>query len=165
MLRSTVRVLLWVAMLGGSAFAGVKNETLGAQRFKGEIVVSASPEDVWAVITDTRKVGEVLQYQYLSGATTFTSLGDHARFKVWGDEGTLFLVYATPGKELRVSWVPDNGSYLCQERWTLTREGDGTKITYESRYTESGAQSDEELARQVKGSEKMLKRLKKTVEG
>lgn len=165
MLRSTVMVLLCGAVIGAQAFAGVKNEALGGQSFKGEIEVTASPEEVWTVLTDTRKIGEVLQYKYLGGATTFESLGDHARFKVWGDEGTLFLVYATPKEELRVSWIPDNGSYLCQERWTLTTEGKWTKVTYESRYTESGAQSADELAKQVKASETMLKRLKKAVEG
>ena len=77
---------------------------------------------------------------------------------------TLVLIYAKPDTELRYTLDPENASYICQKRWLLTPAGNGTKVRIEDRYTESGSQSAESLAAQVKDWNEALSRLKKLSE-
>jgi len=162
-----VFVLLASALIlaPANSFAQVTNKNLTGQSFGGEVVIAASPQAVWAVITDVQKLGRALNFEYKGAAKKLEKVGDHVQMKVWGDAGTYILIYAKPGSELRFVWEPDNATYLCQERWTLTAAGKGTKLTYEERYTESGSQTAGQIAEQVKTYNQALARVKALCEG
>jgi hypothetical protein len=152
-------------LVGANSFAQVANKKLTGQSFGGEIAVNATPQAVWAVITDVQKLSSALNFEYKGAPKKLERVGDHVQLKVWGDTGTYILIYAKPGSELRFVWEPDNATYICQERWTLTPAGKGTKLTYEERYTESGPQSAETIAEQVKSYNQALAKIKAMGEG
>jgi carbon monoxide dehydrogenase subunit G len=167
MQRSRLFMLLTLALLvvGANGFAQVTNKKLTGQSFGGEIIINATPQAVWAVLTDVQKVGSALNFEYKGVAKKLEKVGDNVQLKVWGDPGTYILIYAKPGSELRCVWEPDNATYICQERWTLAPSGKGTKVTYEERYTESGPQTAEAIAEQVKSYNQALAKVKALCEG
>jgi hypothetical protein len=152
-------------LLSTQVFSQVANKKLTGQSFKGELTINASPQAVWAVLTDVQKVGSALNFEYKGPAKKLEKAGDNVQLKVWGDTGTYILIYAKPGSELRYVWEPDNATYICQERWTLAPAGNGTKLTYEERYTESGPQTAEAIAEQVKSYNQALSKVKALCEG
>jgi uncharacterized protein YndB with AHSA1/START domain len=167
MQRSCLFMLLTLALLvvGANSFAQVVNKKLTGQHFGSAIMINASPQAVWAVLTDVQKVGSALGFEYNGAPKKLEKVGDNVQLKVWGDTGTYILIYAKPGSELRYTWEPDNATYICQERWTLTPSGKGTKVTYEERYTESGPQTAEDIAKQAKSYEQALAKIKAMCEG
>lgn len=144
--------------------AQVENQKLSGQSFEAKIMVDAPQEEVWNLLTDVPRLAKIMTYQYLSGAARMENVGDHARVKVWGDAGEFVTVFIKAKSEVRYSWEPDNGSYLCQERWALAASGKQTEISYLDRYTESGPQSPEDIAAQVKSYNEALQRLKTACE-
>ncbi len=145
-------------------FGQAKNDPLTGQRFTGEVTVQAAPEKVWEILTDAERLTEILGYEYVNGNRKFGAVGDHAQVKVWGDAGNFMLVRADQARELRFSLDPENGSYICSCRWTLSPSGKGTTVRYEERYTESAPQSKEDLAAQVKDTNNKFNKLKSLVE-
>ncbi len=150
--------------LVAAASAQVANKKLGAQSFAGEITIQASPQAVWAVLTDVSKLSRIMGFEY-QGAAKLAKVGDSAQIKVWGDNCGLTLIYAKTAAELRFAIDPQNASYICQERWLLTPAGNGTKVALDERYTESGPQTADDLAAQVKSFNEALARVKAMCEG
>lgn len=163
-MRNILLACVLVLTLAAASSAQVANKKLGAQSFVGEVTINASPQTVWAVLTDVAKLSKAMGFEY-SGAAKFAKVGDHAQVKIWGDNCGLTLIYAKPAAELRFAIDPENASYICQERWLLTPAGSGTKLSLDERYTESGPQTAEDIAAQVKSFNEALARLKAACEG
>ncbi|MGH7594912.1 MAG: SRPBCC family protein [bacterium] len=164
-MRRLIIFMLGLLLLNANGFAQVANKKLTGQSFGGAITINASPQAVWAVLTDVQKVGSALGFEYKGAPKKLEKVGDSVQLKVWGDVGTYILIYAKPGSELRYVWEPDNATYICQERWMLAPSGKSTKVTYEERYTESGPQTAEAIAGQVKTCEQALAKIKALCEG
>jgi len=156
-----VGLLLFIS---SSINSQIINQSITAQGFSGEIIVDASPDQVWEVLTDVTQLAEICGYEYIGGAKTFAKVGDEAQVKVWGDVGSFMLVRMNNESELRFNLDPENGSYICGCRWRLSKSGDGTKIWFEERYTESSPQTKEELNAQVNDFNKSLEKLKEKAE-
>lgn len=152
-------------LLNSYAFSQVDHEPIAGQSFKGEVMIDASPQAVWAVLTDVQKRGSALGFDYEGTAAKMERVGDNVRLKIWEDTGTEFLSFTRPEIEVRYLWEPDNATYICQERWTLAPEGDGTRLTFEQRYTESDPQTAEALAEEAKSHNQALAKLKALCEG
>lgn len=155
---------LAVILAVNSGFAQTKNQKLSGQSFSGAITVNASPEQVWSVLTDAAAFTKIMGYEYQSGSKKFSQVGAQALVKVWGDESNFTLTRADAGKELRFNLDPANGSYICSCRWKLAKSGNGTKVWFEERYTESAPQSQADLDAQVKDNNEMLQRVKMAAE-
>jgi hypothetical protein len=164
-MRRFIVCALGLLLLSAQGFAQVVNKKLTGQSFGGAITVNASPQAVWAVLTDVQKVGSALGFEYKGAPQKLEKVGDNVALKVWGDTGTYILIYVKPGSELRYVWEPDNATYICQERWTLAPSGKATKVTYEERYSESGPQTAEAIAEQVKSYNQALAKVKAMCEG
>lgn len=147
-----------------NSFAQVVNSPLTGQQFKGSVTINATLEKIWDLLTDAKKHSAIMGSEYKGGAKSFSKVGESVRLKEMGDEGTLFLSFVKQGSEIRFNWEVDNGSYLCQERWLLSVENNGTNVTFIERYTESGKQSIEELSIQTSYYDEVLKRLKQMSE-
>lgn len=160
------RSVLFIAaiLISIGVFAQVNNTKLTGQSFKGEVIVDASPQAVWTALTDVQKLSDLENFKYQGAPKKLTKVGDSVSLEVFGDQGTLILTYAKPDEELRYTWEPDNASYLCQDRWVISSSENGTKVTYEERYTESGPQTAEDIAAQAKLYNEGLTKLKTTVE-
>lgn len=143
-----------------SGFAQTKNQPITGQSFSGEIAINATPDQVWGVLTDVAQLTEILGYEYVSGTKRFSKVGEEAQVKVWGDASNFMLIRSNPIKELRFNLDPENGSYLCNCRWILSKSGNGTKVWFEERYTESDPQTKEDLEAQVKDSNERFNKLK-----
>ena len=119
------------------------------------------------MLTESALPAKTLGFVHEKGSKTFAKVGDWAwvTFNDWNDSGALVVTYAKPGKELRMSFDPENGSYLCQDRFELSPAGKGTKVTLTQTYTESGPQSEADIERQVSQWEARLARLKTRLEG
>jgi hypothetical protein len=145
-------------------FAQVNNTKLTGQSFKGEVTISAAPKAIWSVLTDIKKLSEIGNFGYEGTPKKISKVGDSVPLKVFGDRGFYILTYSKPEAELRYTWEPDNASYICQERWLLAPSPNGTKVTFEDRYTESGPQTPEDISAQVKFYDEALAKLKTMVE-
>ncbi|HMU44598.1 MAG TPA: SRPBCC domain-containing protein [Ignavibacteriaceae bacterium] len=166
-MKKTIYFVMFAGFLIGSTFNSlpqVMNSSLPGQQFKGSIFINAPADKIWNLLTDVKKHSAIMGSEYLGGAKTFSKVGENARLKEMGDEGTLFLSFIKHNSEIRYSWEVDGGSYLCQERWLLTTENKGTKVTFIERYTESGKQSSEELSKQTAYFNEAINRLKKMSE-
>jgi len=167
----SIRFLKWASALAlvlvlavQTVSAGTVNRKLTAQRFQSDITVNAVPGDVWSVLTDAAKLTDVMGYELIGGAATFSETGRTAKVKVWGEGGNFTMIRSEPSKEARFSLDPEGGSYICSCRWTLTPQGKGTVVHFVERYTESSPQSSEAIGEQIADTEKMLRRLKEKVE-
>lgn len=164
-MRRFTFMILALLCLSAAAFAQTTNKKLTGQSFAGEITVNAAPQAVWAVLTDLPKLSGVMNFGYQGPAKALAKPGDSVQMKVWGDTGTFILIYVKPNSELRFVWEPDNATYICQQRWRVTPAGSGAKVSIEERYTESGPQSEADIAAQVKAYNEALARLKAKCEG
>lgn len=162
----SVAVAVWVFAAPAIAQEAA-NTKLGAQEFTGTVTVSKSPQSVWSMLTKVSFSAEATGFVREKGSTTFAKVGDSARVKLteWGDTGTFAVTHVTRGKELRISFDPDNGSYICQDRWQLSPEGKGTKITLTQTYTESSPQTKADIDKQVEQTKEKMARVKALVDG
>ena len=142
----------------------VENYPLAGQVFEGEIVIDASPEKIWATLTNLKDFCAIMDFEFQSGKEQVAAVGDVARMKVWSDPCTYLVTYVATHKELRLALEPDNASYICQKRWLLTPEGKSTRVHLIDRYTESGEQSAESLRQQAEAWQGYLGRLKAMAE-
>lgn len=145
------------------ATAQVSNKKIGAQEFSGEVEIKAAPGTVWAVLTDASKLGAALGYE-VAKPKKLDAAGALLDAKVWGDPTAITVTLAKPSQELRLSLEPANASYICASRFVLTPVGSGTKLKMTERYTESGPQSAEDLAKQVKDMNAALAKLRASAE-
>lgn len=138
-------IVLAVVFSLQSGFAQIKNQPLTGQSFSGEITINATPGLVWEILTDAGQLTEIMGYTYLGGTKKFGKVGDEAQVKVWGDVSSFVLIRSDQTKQLRFNLDPENGSYICNCRWVLSKSGNGTKVWFEERYTESAPQTKEDL--------------------
>lgn len=165
MLRIFYSIILVTLIFASQlAYSQIKNQAITGQSFSGEVTINASPDEVWQVLTDANQLTEICGYEYVGGAKTFSKVGDEAQVKVWDDAGSFMLTRVTDKTELRFNFDPENGSYLCNCRWVLSKAKDGTKVWFEERYTESGPQTKEALESQVKELNEGLMKLKQEAE-
>ena len=166
LLSTVVFVIVSVFVLPASA-QEASNTKLGAQEFVGTVEVSKAPKAVWAMLTKAGFSAKAIGFVHQTGSKSFAQVGDAARVKLtdWNESGTFVVTHVKPGKELRMSFDPENGSYLCRDRWELSPAGKGTKITLTQTYTESGEQSETEIQEQVSKWEAKMATIKALVEG
>lgn len=157
--------MLLVVITAGAGFAQVVNSALPGQRFSGEIAVNATQEVVWSLLTDVQKSFPLMGYSYLRGFNRFMQVGDAALMKSGDDTGEVVATYMEPMKEVRYTFDPKNGSYLCQQQWKVTTAAGTTKIFFVERYTESGRQRSAQIRAQIRDFNEGLKRLKMMAEG
>ena len=110
--------------------------------------VNAPPAKVWETLASLDGFGTLTGFHATGGAKTFTKIGDAVPAQVWSDSGRLIVTELVPGRELRVTWEPAKGHYLCSKRIVLSAAGAGTSLEYWDRYTDDQPNADE-TARQV----------------
>lgn len=120
------------------AHAQVSSSDIGAKHFTGTITIQAKAETVFAILTNCEKHCALTGSKHTGGSATMAKVGSTSTVEVDGDKGTEVVTCFKPGKELRLSFEPDNGTYLCGEKWTLTPSGAGTTVQYNETFTLSG---------------------------
>lgn len=112
------------------------------------IELTAKPAEVWATLTTWEGFGTLTGFKPTGPGKKISRVGDSTAATVWDDRGMLVVTGFVPEKELRVSWDPENASYLCAKRIVLKPSAGGTTLEYRDRYTDDQPNADE-TARKV----------------
>jgi uncharacterized protein YndB with AHSA1/START domain len=127
------------------------------------IDVKAPPAKVWSAITSLDGFAALTGFKATGGAA-FRKIGDSAPATAWEDKGRLVVTELVPEKELRVSFEPAQGHYLCQKRIVLSPSAGGTRIEYWDRYTDDQPNAEQTAQQVVAETEKSIDAFKRMVE-
>jgi hypothetical protein len=128
------------------------------------IEVKAPPATVWTALTSWEGFGTLTGFQPTGPEKKFSKVGDSAAAKVWDDRGTLVVTGFLPQKELRVTWEPENASYLCAKRIVVKPSAGGTTLEYFDRYTDDQPNADETARKVVTDTAQHVAAFRKMVE-
>ncbi len=126
---------------------GVRYDPLGGRIFTSSTTVKASPRDAFKKLMDCKTLCAVLDAKMQKCPAAIGKVGAAATMEIMGDKGTLLTTRVVPDKEIRLTWDPDNGTYICQVRFELASSGTGTKISFSDRFTESSPMSKDDLSK------------------
>jgi uncharacterized protein YndB with AHSA1/START domain len=155
---------LVIGVVGAGAAHGaltVKKGTLVT--IPATLELKAPPSKVWAAITSLEGFTALTGFK-ASGGSTFRKIGDSAAAQSWEDKGRLVVTELVPEKELRVSFEPAQGHYLCQKRIVLSPSAGGTRLEYWDRYTDDQPNAEETAKQVVAETEKTIAAFKTLVE-
>jgi uncharacterized protein YndB with AHSA1/START domain len=128
------------------------------------IELKAPPASVWTVLTSWEGFGALTGFQPTGPEKKFSKVGDSVAAKVWDDKGTLVVTGLVPQKEIRVTWEPENASYLCAKRIVVKPSAAGTTLEYFDRYTDDQPNADETARKVVAGTAQHVAAFRKMVE-
>jgi uncharacterized protein YndB with AHSA1/START domain len=151
MIRSTARRSIAVALLASAALvapaypARAEYKQVPVVRHVAQTEVAASPAAVWAQLTQGKNL--VTWCPIWKGAAnakaSLAKVGDVLDFTdEYGHGGRSVVTYLVRDKELRVAHEPNDGSYLCQAKITLTPKGKSTLVEYVEQYTDESSPAD-----------------------
>lgn len=119
-------------------------EEIGATKMalvtlNGEMEIDASQSEVWAALTDAETAQSWCPYWQNANTTEpMNTVGASIAFKdAWGNGGRSVVLYAEEAKELRFAHVPNDGSYLCQVKFSLKENGSGTAVSVTEQYSDN----------------------------
>jgi uncharacterized protein YndB with AHSA1/START domain len=112
---------------------------------QAEITIAATPARVWPFVTKGKDlVTWCPMWKSMNNSkASLTKVGDVLDYTdQWGNGGRSIVTYLVPDKEIRVAHEPNNGSYMCQAKLTLTAKGSSTLVQYSEQYTDSSSATD-----------------------
>lgn len=118
-------------------------------RLEAKIDLKAPAAKVWDAITSSKGFAAATGFKIADTDKRLAKLGDAVPASVWSDKGNLVCTFGAEGKELRVSFEPDNGNYLCQKRITLEAQGGGTRLMVLDRYSDDQTDTVDKTAKDV----------------
>lgn len=129
-----------------------------------QLELAASPQRVWAAVCSVKGFSTLTGFvpEPADAGRTFSRLGDSARASIWSDKGRLVVTAFIPLKEIRVTWEPENASYLCAKRILLAKTAAGTKLTVWDRYSDDQptvAETAKTVAAETAKAEEAFRRL------
>src|SRR5579863_7212492 len=120
-MKTIIAILFTVCAV---ANADIRSFTMVAMHNTDDVIIQATPQIVFGIITNCEKHCALMGGIHINGSTTFSKIGSATYTEIdGGDKGTEVVTYFKPGKEIRISFEPDNGTYLCEEKWVLTPSG------------------------------------------
>jgi uncharacterized protein YndB with AHSA1/START domain len=128
------------------------------------IELKAAPADVWKVLTTWEGFGALTGFRPTDAQKSFSKVGESVTAQVWDDTGTLVVTGLVPQKELRVSWEPDNASYLCAKRILVKPSAAGTTLEYWDRYTDDQPDAEQTAKKVVTQTAQHVAAFRKMVE-
>ncbi len=147
MIRNLIVILIAFCAVAFGELAPPQKGTLVT--VSGTFEIKAPPEKVWKTISSVAGFCALTGFKPDTGQNTlaFTKIGDHVSAQIWGDKGHLIATVVEQKKELRVTWDPSGGHYLCAKRIVLKPSGQGTTVEYWDRYSDDqpAAKVDETL--------------------
>jgi uncharacterized protein YndB with AHSA1/START domain len=153
------------------AFSMLGASLLGADFKKTSLItipqtieLKASPAAVWTALTTWEGFCTLTGFKPTGPQKNISKVGDSTAAQVWDDKGALVVTGLVPGKELRVSWEPENASYLCAKRVVLKPSAAGTTVEYWDRYTDDQADADATARKVVADTAQHVAAFRKMVE-
>jgi hypothetical protein len=144
----TVLPLLFLLAAASQAEAPtVKRSAL--VRVDSHIDLKAPVDRVWSALVSPQGLA-ALTGNKLDGIKGLAKLGDATAAMCATDKGDFVCTHAVEGKELRLSFEPENASYLCENRITLeSLPGGKTRLAITDRYSDDQADSVDKTAKEV----------------
>lgn len=132
--------LLAILVFHAPLLAGVQQ--VPVVRLTADAEVAASAEQVWGYMTSGKNLVTWCPYWKSpdNAKIDIGSVGDVMDFTDdWGNGGRSIVTFLDAPRELRVAHEPNDGSYMCQARFTLEATEAGTKVRYVEQYTDESA--------------------------
>lgn len=161
--KPLVAALALTILCAGAAQAGLSAKKGMLVSIPATLELKAPPAKVWAAVTSMEGFAALTGFKTTGGAS-FGKLGDSVAAQAWEDKGRLVVTEFVPQKELRVTFEPARGHYLCQKRIVLTPSAVGTRLEYWDRYTDDLPNADATARQVVAETEKMVAAFQKMVE-
>ena len=142
-------IALALLLLFGASAVGADGQTRSVpmMRLTASTEIAAPPAAVWAVVTTGRNLVTwcPVWKSVKNGAVNLTRVGDVLEYTdEWGHGGRSIVTYLVKDRELRVAHEPDDGSYVCQARFSIARSGKGSNVTWLEQYTDESVAKDAE---------------------
>jgi uncharacterized protein YndB with AHSA1/START domain len=154
--------LVWSPLARGDA-TWAKKGTLVV--VSGSTEVKAPKAKVWKALTSADGFAAIAGFKGDAKAKPLKDVGDHFSGQVGSDKGIFVVTTARPDEELRMTWAPAEGHYLCACRVLLKPSATGTTVEYTDMYTdEKPAQVDENAKSTAKDVTTFLDKFKALAE-
>ncbi len=130
-----------------------------AVTIESHLELKAAPAKVWAALTSMEGLCALTGYTVAGPMRqrSIAKIGETMLAQTWGETGRIYVTGFHPESELRVTWEPASGAYLCGQRITLapTPNG-GTALAVSERYTDDTPNADETAAKAREATAKGL---------
>jgi hypothetical protein len=118
-------------------------------RVDAHVELKAPIAQAWAALVSPRGLA-ALTGNKADGMKGLAKLGDSTAGMCATDKGDFVCTHAVEGKELRISFEPENASYLCENRITLESISSGsTRLVITDRYSDDQADTVDKTAKEV----------------
>lgn len=129
--------LVLAAALAVPSFSGGKNYTQTAfitVAVNGE--VPSAPRKIWDKVITREGLVKIVGLQEPQGDDNMGQIGSKLCGKLGGEMGSLVITYVSLENEIRYSWEPDHGGYVCHITFKFAPSGKGTKVTVADAYSD-----------------------------
>jgi uncharacterized protein YndB with AHSA1/START domain len=132
----------------------------------GSTEVKAPKAKVWKALTSADGLAAIAGFKFdTKPPKPLKEVGDHFSGQLSGDKGVFVATTVRPEEELRLTWAPAEGHYLCACRVLLKPSATGTTVEYTDMYTdEKPAQVDENAKSTTKDMTSSLEKFKALAE-
>jgi uncharacterized protein YndB with AHSA1/START domain len=118
-------------------------------RVDARVELKAPIAQVWAALVSPQGLA-ALTGNKPDGIKGLAKLGDATAAMCATDKGNFVCTHAVEGKELRITFEPENASYLCENRITLESISSGsTRLVITDRYSDDQADTVDKTAKEV----------------
>jgi hypothetical protein len=119
-------------------------------RIEGHVDLQRTPAQVWSALVSPKGLAALTGVQLPDSAQGIAKVGDSTTASVWSDKGTLVCTQAVEAKELRISFEPENASYVCADRILLEpARGGGTRLAITDRYSDDHMDTVDKTSKEV----------------
>jgi hypothetical protein len=155
--------IISIAIFASLSLAGPKD--LALVRMEKSIDLKGAPAEIWEKLVSPAGQMALGGFKSDLSPVAFTKIGDNQHGACQGDKGTLVVTHYMAGKEIRISFDPDNGAYVCQTRVSISASGTGTHLVFQDWYSEEKAEMKEKNRSEAeKGIQAALEAFKKMAE-
>ena len=149
-----VAAVLCAIWPGGAARADVSTRRTVCITLSDQIAIAGSPVKVWAGLGHVRGLCTLLGIECEASPGRMDRIGatvrGRERFGASVDEGTLTTSFALTGRDMRTTWDPANGSYICHTRMEIVKSGEATVLRVTTRYTDDDVAHADATARSAR---------------
>jgi len=161
MKKSIALTLSAFALAAGLASA--TSPDLALVRVESSAEIKSAPAAAWKALQSAE--GQALLGFKPDVAGQAISEGKIVHGDCAGDKGNLVVTHVEKGKEMRVTFDPDHGGYICRTRIRLEPAGSGVRLTFSDWYSEEKAdQKEKNRAASQQGVDQGVQALKVMLE-
>jgi hypothetical protein len=98
--------------------------------------VPAAPGDLWKKVVSKDGLIKILGMEEAMGDENMGDAGSKLCGKLGGEGGNLVVTHINLESEIRYSWEPDQGGYVCHVTVKMAPSGKGSRVTVSDSYSD-----------------------------